>query len=169
MPSPEYIRGAPGLYKRGTTNQDAERQQDTLMALIGNLHPLLVHFPIALVMAAAAAELVAIATPREAWHTVAVVNLRAGAAIGVATAVTGWVLAASTSVDATSALEWHRWIGMAGAAGALGAALLPSYRHVPSRRFVVVYRVALFGAACLVALTGHLGGTIVWGAEFFRP
>ena len=138
------------------------------MALIGKLHPLLVHFPIALVMAAAA-ELVAIATPRHAWHTVAVANLRAGAAIGVVTAVTGWVLAGSTSVDATSALEWHRWMGMAGAVGALGAALLSSHRHVPSRRSVFVYRVALFGAAFLVALTGHLGGTLVWGAEFFRP
>jgi len=139
------------------------------MALIGKLHPLLVHFPIALVMAAAAAELVAIATPRHAWHTVAVANLRAGAAIGVVTAVTGWVLAGSTSVDATSALEWHRWMGMAGAVGALGAALLSSHRHVLSRRSVFVYRVALFGAAFLVAITGHLGGTLVWGAEFFRP
>jgi len=139
------------------------------MALIGKLHPLLVHFPIALVMAAAAAELVAIAPPRHAWHTGAVANLRAGAAMGVVTAVTGWVLAGSTSVDATSALEWHRWIGMAGAVGALGAALLSSYRHVPSRRSVFVYRVALFGAAFLVVITGHLGGTLVWGAEFFRP
>ena len=139
------------------------------MALIGKLHPLLVHFPIALVMAAAAAELVAIATRRHAWHTVAVANLRAGAAIGVVTAVTGWVLAGSTSVDATAVLEWHRWIGMSGAVGALGAALLSSYRPVPSWRSVFVYRVALFGAAFLVAITGHLGGTLVWGAEFFRP
>src|SRR6202043_2003708 len=95
MPTPEYIRGAPGLYRRGTSNQDAGRQQDTLMALIGKLHPLLVHFPIALVIAAAPAELVAIATPRHAWHTVAVANLRAGAAIGVVTAVTGWLFASS--------------------------------------------------------------------------
>jgi predicted membrane protein DUF2231 len=81
MPTPEYIRGAPGLYRRGTTNQDAERQQDTSMALIGKLHPLLVHFPIALVMAATAAQLVAIATPRHAWHTVAVANHRVAATI----------------------------------------------------------------------------------------
>jgi uncharacterized membrane protein len=138
------------------------------MALIGKLHPLLVHFPIALVMAAAAAELVAIATPRHAWHTVAVTNIRAGAALAVVTAVTGWLFASSPLVDATSALEWHRWMGMAGAVGALGAALLSSYRHVPSRRSVFVYRVALFGAAFLVAITGHLGGALVWGAEFFR-
>jgi uncharacterized membrane protein len=139
------------------------------MALIGKLHPLLVHFPIALVLAAAAAELVAIATPRHAWHSIAVANLRAGAAMGVLTAITGWLLASLPSVDATPTLEWHRWVGMTGAVGALAAALLSSRLHAQSRRPVAVYRVALFGAACLVAITGHLGGTLVWGAEFFRP
>jgi uncharacterized membrane protein len=139
------------------------------MALIGKLHPLLVHFPIALVLAAAAAELVAIAMPRHGWHSIAVANLRAGAAMGVVTAVTGWLLASSPSVDATPTLEWHRWVGMTGAVGALAAALLSSHPHAQSRRPVTVYRVALFGAAFLVAITGHLGGTLVWGAEFFRP
>jgi uncharacterized membrane protein len=120
------------------------------MALIGKLHPLFVHFPIALIIAAAAAELVDVATRRHAWHTVAVANLRAGAATGVVTAVTGWVLEDS--------------IGLAGAVGALS-----SYRHVPSGRSVFVYRVALFGTAFLVAISGHLGGMLVWGAESFRP
>jgi len=137
------------------------------MALIGKLHPLLVHFPIALVMAAAAAELVAIATPRHAWHTVAVANIRLGAALGVVTAVTGWLFASSPLVDASPSLEWHRWVGMAGATGAIGAALLSSRLPVPSRRSFV-YRVTLFVTALLVAITGHLGGTLVWGAGFLQ-
>jgi uncharacterized membrane protein len=52
------------------------------MTLIGKFHPLLVHFPIALVLAAAAAELVVLATTRTVWRTVAVANIRAGAALG---------------------------------------------------------------------------------------
>jgi hypothetical protein len=28
------------------------------------------------------------------------------------------------------------------------------------------YRAALFGAALLVVITGHLRGALVWGAEF---
>jgi uncharacterized membrane protein len=79
------------------------------MSYIGKFHPLVVHFPIALVLAAAAAELVAIATPRKAWRTVAVANIRAGAAMGVVTAITGWLFAASPLVDASPSLEWHRW------------------------------------------------------------
>jgi uncharacterized membrane protein len=91
------------------------------MPLISHLHPLLVHFPIALVLAAAAAELAAIATPGPWWRAVAVSNLRAGAALGLVAAITGWLLAASPVIDATPALDWHRWLGMAGALSAGGA------------------------------------------------
>ena len=53
------------------------------MALIGRLHPLLVHFPIALVMVAAAFEAAAMVTKDELWRTAAVVNVRAAAAFGL--------------------------------------------------------------------------------------
>ena len=139
------------------------------MSFIGKLHPLLVHFPIALVLAAAAGELVVIAMPRQSWRTVAVANIRAGAAMGVVTAITGWLFASSPLVDASPSLEWHRWVGMAGAAGAIGAALLSLRLHVPSRSSAFVYRLTLFATALLVAITGHLGGTLVWGARFFQP
>src|SRR5712691_9112278 len=100
------------------------------MSFIGKFHPLLVHFPIALVLAAAAAELVVMATPRQAWRTVAVANIHAGAAMGVITAITGWLLASSPVVNAGTSLEWHRWLGTAGATGAIGAAILSSRLHV---------------------------------------
>ena len=139
------------------------------MSFIGEFHPLLVHFPIALVLAAAAAELLAIAAPRQVWRSVAVANICAGAFIGVATAITGWLFASSPLIDVTTSLEWHRWLGMAGTAGAIGAALLSSRLHVSSRRWAFVYRVTLFVTALLVAVTAHLGGMLVWGAGFLRP
>jgi uncharacterized membrane protein len=139
------------------------------MPAISHFHPLLVHFPIALVLTAAAAELAAIATPRPWWRAVAVSNVRAGAALGLVTAITGWLLASSPLIDATPALEWHRWLGLAGALSAAGAALMSSSSHVQSRRSESIYRVTLFGAALLVGLAAHLGGTLVWGADFLRP
>src|SRR5437762_2706954 len=78
------------------------------MSLIGKFHPLLVHFPIALVLAAAAAELVVVATSRQALRTIAVANIRAGAALGIVTAFTGWLFASSPLVDASPSLEMHR-------------------------------------------------------------
>jgi hypothetical protein len=32
-----------------------------------------------------------------------------------------------------------------------------------------VYPALLFAAAALIGVAGHLGGMLVWGADFFRP
>src|SRR6266496_2124837 len=136
------------------------------MLLIGKLHPILVHFPIALVLAAAGAEIVAIGTRRPSWRAMAVANLRAGAAMGALTLIAGWVLATAPFVEATSALTSHRWTGVAAVAATIGAALASRRSHVESHRSLVVYRGALFGAAALVAIAGHLGAALVWGTEF---
>ena len=140
------------------------------MALVGTLHPLLVHFPIGLILAAAAAELVAIHTGRADWRAIAAANVRAGAAMGALTAIAGWRLASAPFVEPSPLLAWHGWVGVAGAVGAIGAAVLSTGASDPApRRRLVAYRAALFGAAALVAVAGHLGGTLVWGADFLRP
>ena len=136
------------------------------MLLIGRLHPLLVHFPIGLVLAAAGAELVAIWTRRQSWRAIAVVNLRAGALSSAFTLMAGWVLASAPFVEATPSLAWHRWTGVAATVATMGAATASLSWHVESRRSVLVYRGALFGAATLVAVAGHLGAALVWGGNF---
>jgi uncharacterized membrane protein len=135
--------------------------------LVGALHPLLVHFPIGLVLAAAGAELVAIHTGRPAWRAIALANVRAGAAMGALTAVAGWALAAAPFIEASPLLAWHRWIGLAGAVAAIVAALASVSSPLATRGRAVVYRTALFVAAALIAIAGHLGGSLVWGAALF--
>src|SRR3954470_19092629 len=131
------------------------------MTLFSKFHPLLVHFPIALVLAAAIAELVVITTAHEAWRTVAIANIQAGAAMGAVAAITGWLFASLPLVDASTSLEWHRWLGLAGAASAICAAILSSRLELSSTRSAFAYRSTLFVTALLVAITGHLGGTLV--------
>jgi uncharacterized membrane protein len=138
------------------------------MALIGRLHPLLIHFPIALVIAAAVAELVAIVTADERCHTVAVVNVRAGAMFALLAAITGWRLALAAQLEGSALLEWHRWLGAVTAAATLAAALATTDVRRRSTLGVLTYRTALFGAGTLVAITGHFGGLLVWGANFLR-
>jgi uncharacterized membrane protein len=139
------------------------------MTLIGKLHPVFVHFPIALVLTAAAAEFVTIVTALQRWRAVAVVNIQAGAAMGVVTAMTGWIFATSPMVAGGTFLDWHRWIGLSAAASALAAAILSTALRDSSPRIATIYRVALLSSALLVAVTAHLGGTLVWGARFFQP
>ena len=99
------------------------------MALTGRVHPLLVHFPIALVLIAAVAELVFLTTQFPKWHMVGVANIRAGAVFAVASASAGWLLASSRIVEASPALELHRWLGLAGAVAAVAAALATGEPH----------------------------------------
>jgi hypothetical protein len=69
----------------------------------------------------------------------------------------------------SSVLEWHRWVGTIGAGMALAAALATAGAGRRSSLSVWLYRTALFAAGLLVAATGHLGGVLVWGADFLRP
>jgi uncharacterized membrane protein len=139
------------------------------MALIGRLHPLLVHFPIGLVLIAAVAEMVAMMTGRWDWRAVAVANVRAGAVFAIGAAIAGWRLASSAGIEATSSLEWHRWLGTIASVAVFAAALAAAGARGRSGFALWAYRIALFWAAALIAVTGHLGGVLVWGADFLRP
>lgn len=139
------------------------------MLLIGKLHPLVLHFPIGLVLAAATAELLATLTGRESWRAVGIANLRAGAAMAGLTAVAGWALSSAPFIEPSRLLEWHRWIGIAGATAAIGAAALSWRLRQQSKAGLFVYQATLLGAAALIGLAGHLGGTLVWGADFLHP
>jgi uncharacterized membrane protein len=139
------------------------------MAFVGRLHPLLIHFPIALVIAAALAEGAAIVTADEGWRTVAVENVRAGAVFALLTTVAGWRLALAPEMDVSPLLEWHRWLGTVAAGAALAAALATGGVRRRSALGGRLYRIALFTAGVLVAVTGHVGGLLVWGANFLRP
>jgi uncharacterized membrane protein len=139
------------------------------MALIGRLHPLLVHFPIALVLVAAVAEVVATTTGLSDCRAVALTNLRAGAVFGIGAAIAGWRLASSPGIEATSSLEWHRWLGSIAAIAVVGAALASAGARGRSPLAIWAYRITLFWATALVAVTGHFGGLLVWGADFLRP
>jgi uncharacterized membrane protein len=130
---------------------------------------MLVHFPIGLILVAAMAEALAMVTDLRQWREVAVANVRAGAVFTIGAAIAGWRLASSPGIDATLSLEWHRWLGTITAVAVFGAALASAGADGRSRVERWGYRTALFWAAALVAVTGHLGGLLVWGADFLHP
>jgi len=139
------------------------------MTLIGRLHPLLIHFPIALVLVAAAAEAVGLITGSARWRFLAWINVRGASLSALGAALAGWHLAATLGLEGSSVLEWHRWAGTAAAGLATVAALITLRWGTASATRTLIYRITLFGAAALMAATGHLGGVLVWGADFLRP
>jgi uncharacterized membrane protein len=139
------------------------------MALIGRLHPVLIHFPIALVLLAAAAETAFVVSGQERWRIAAIVNVQAAAVFAAVAVIAGWRLALVPGMEPGPLLEWHRWIGTAGAVLSAIAAAGSSRINSRGPRVLRLYRVTLLGAALLVGFAGHLGGLMVWGADFLRP
>jgi len=86
----------------------------------------------------------------------------------VLAAVAGWRLATTGEVEATALLEWHRWLGTAGAAVTAAAAATTWLERRFGSAAVWTYRLALLGAAGLVGIAAHLGGLLVWGVNYFR-
>jgi len=161
--------GMPLLFFQRSRNKSAAPAVSIgKMVLLGRLHPLLVHFPIGLVMLAAVAEAGATLTKDRRWRTIALSNVRAGAALAVLAAVAGWRLASAPGMEASALLESHRWFGATATCAAVAAALASARADCMTRLEVWIYRISLFAAAALVALTGHLGGALVWGADFLR-
>jgi len=118
---------------------------------------------------AAMAEAIASVTNDCQWRVIAVTNLRAAAVFGVAAAIAGWRLGMMPGAEATATLDWHRWLGATAALATVAAAFASAGADGRSSIELWVYRVTLSMAAALIAVTGHLGGVLVWGADFLRP
>lgn len=142
----------------------------TVVQLFGRLHPLVLHFPIALLLLAAAVEAVRCfrSDPRLARLTVLLLAL--GAVGALAAAGTGWIFARETHPEPAlrATLLWHRWLGVSTSATTVLAWFSaqrwaddarPRYRWIP--------RALTWLTAALVAFAAHLGALLVWGADYF--
>lgn len=123
-------------------------------------HPIAVHFPIALLMAALLAELLGRAFKRPQLLTTATFCLTLGALSALPAAGLGWLLAEQSNQH-VGPIFWHRWLGVATAVLSV-ITLLVGFKR-PGIRLVL-----LLVVGALVSLTGHLGGTLSYGADWLQ-
>lgn len=130
-----------------------------------NLHPLFVHFPIALLLASVLFDLIAILSKRDTFEKAAFWNLAFGLIAAAATAVTG--LQAEESVPPFPAMhdtvERHETLAFV----TLGAfALLFLWRVVKGgklfTRFRAYYLVLAFIGVLGLSATAYYGGELVY-------
>lgn len=138
---------------------------------LGRFHPLIVHFPIALLLLAAllyalAARGRARSPTAELSHLGAVAGLVLwlGAASAVLSAIAGWLLGSSGTYGG-DLYQRHMWLGLAVAATSLVAALLSAMGD-RGRAWRGARALMLGLAVCLLVPTGHLGATLTHGEEF---
>jgi len=138
---------------------------------IGRFHVLLVHFPIALGLAAAVADLLWVVTRRMLFRQAAVYCL-AGALIAAPFVVTTGYLRLGElhpTPDVADVAEDHEHAGFAtlgiviGAAAARGA-----WRRTQNTWVLRLYGVLVAALVVSVSITGHLGGKIAFGLDYLQ-
>lgn len=138
-----------------------------LLRFLGRLHPMVVHFPVALLICAGMLEILALRAP--SIRAAARACIYIGAVSAVVAAGLGWLIAAHEPQGRGEAqiLEAHRWTGIATAGLALIAAALAA---IDARRssptLAAAYRYALFSAVLVVSFAGHMGGALVYGEDY---
>ena len=142
----------------------------------GRFHVVVIHFPIALIMAAAAAELFLWLCGSKKVHPSVRYCTILAAVAGVPAAVLGWLLALDQHASApifdlqsgmkSLPLFLHRWLGTAAAVLLVIIAAVTEIDARHDRRSVFA-RVLLFAGALLTGLAGHFGGIVVHGENWF--
>jgi mono/diheme cytochrome c family protein/uncharacterized membrane protein len=139
---------------------------EKLTAWLGRFHPPAVHFPIALLTAAALAELLRLVTGKPAFEPVARYGVWLGFLTALPAGALGWCAGGFHLTDASCLLMTHRWLGSSTVACA-GLALALGEVSRRSTRFRIWFRVTLFGAAGVALATGFFGGALVFGLDHY--
>ena len=152
--------------EQSNADVEPEKTKAPLYYLIGRLHPIAVHFPIALIMAAGLAELFSLTQRRTGMTSAVTFCLLLGSAGAVIAAITGWIFAIEQGYAielTTQTPSLHRWLGV-GCALASPALLWVDLLSNKDRR---LFRVCLLLVIGLVGAVGHFGGLMVYGESFF--
>jgi mono/diheme cytochrome c family protein/uncharacterized membrane protein len=139
-----------------------------LIPWLGRFHPAAVHFPIALLTAAAVAELLRLATGKPSFDAVSRFCIWFGALTAFVAGVLGWFMGGFRLTDASWVLMTHRWLGSSAVACA-GLVLVLSEvgRQEAGRRSRLWFRLSLLLVAILVLVTGFFGGALVFGLNHY--
>lgn len=156
--SPEQGSDEAAGAEKGSKGSDGAWLTAPLPRWLGHFHPLVIHFPLALLPVALLAELIARAFRRKELEITATFCFTIGAISTVPSASMGWLLAESTSHSGES-LDLHRWLGVATASLAV-LSLIPIYKNPRLRLPLLLLIAALAGA------TGHMGGSLSYGSDW---
>jgi uncharacterized membrane protein len=140
------------------------------MRLLGSFHPLVVHFPIALLLTAAFLEAISVWKKNSPGLLSAIAfNLTLGTLAALVAATFGWLDAAHIGFepDLQPVLAWHRWLGTTVAFGSLITTILWFRARTNLSTCLWLYRITLWMLALLVGITGHLGALLVYGLDYF--
>ncbi len=137
---------------------------------IGKFHPIIVHFPIALMIIAALLEALALVKGKKAYGQALRPMLIIGALSSVVAVLLGFAVATGSDQagELVTVFERHRIAGTTTAVLAVLALFLAEkWRATSNAKLIRFYRAALFSSAVATGIAGHLGGTLIYGLNYF--
>ncbi|MFO7845789.1 MAG: DUF2231 domain-containing protein [Balneolaceae bacterium] len=134
--------------------------------LIGRMHPLLVHFPIGILSLAVIMEFWRILFKKKELEKAALFSLYVGFVASILAGFSGYLLSLDGGYSADT-LTPHRWAGISLLGLNILAIVLKTVirKKKWSLRIYIPTLVILLG---VVLYTGHLGGTLTHGSDFFN-
>ncbi|MGI9552641.1 MAG: DUF1549 domain-containing protein [Aurantibacter sp.] len=136
-----------------------------ILQLLGRFHPLVVHFPIGLLVIALFFESLTIGGKRQSLREGIRWMVTLGALFAVVSALLGWLL--QTQDDYNGELvRNHRNIGIATAVFAVIAAMLLRTTLKGKLTNFLIYRSALLITVMFLTIAGHLGSSLTHGEDY---
>jgi len=132
---------------------------------LGRLHPLLVHFPIALLVVALLLEVLTIGGKRKGLREGINYMIFIGAGFAVFSALFGWFLKTQDEYSG-DLLDNHQYTGVATAFLALATAIILKNTLKKPEINLKVYRCMLFATVILLTIAGHLGANLTHGEDY---
>ncbi|WP_130275411.1 DUF1549 domain-containing protein [Cecembia calidifontis] len=137
-----------------------------LWQFLGRLHPLVVHFPIALLVFAAFLELFTIGKYPSKWRPGINAILLGGIFSALISAFFGWQLARNENISG-DLLDQHQLFGFISATTCLVLLWIWSSVALKNRlEYLKYYRATLFITLIGIIITGHLGASLTHGEDF---
>jgi uncharacterized membrane protein/mono/diheme cytochrome c family protein len=132
----------------------------TAITFIAHFHPVLVHLPIGMLLAALLLQALAMKERYAALRPAVPVVLLAGVVFAVLSCLTGWLLSLSGDYD-PDLVSWHMWMALS-----LTALSVFIYFRLVRKGFDRIHTLLSLGLLVLLLITGHLGGSLTHGADY---
>jgi len=133
-------------------------------ASLGVFHALFVHFPIALMMAAALAQAMRLVSGTASLDQTVRFLVWTAALGGLAAGIFGWAHSGPPASDEQGVMLVHRWLGTSLTIGLLLTALAVEWKQTSNSSLSkLVMNIAIFAGAASVAVNGFLGGALAHG------
>lgn len=146
------------------------QSKKSVLEFLGRFHPIAVHLPIGLILGALFTELFFVFSKNSFFENASTFMLVMGSVTTVGAACLGWLAGMNAHYpgELMQVLEIHRWLGVSTTIFAIIASACRLLGHkLDSPKLKKYSRILLIITAMLVATTGHFGGTLIYGLDYF--